>query len=184
MMNNTQKKYMLGVHVALVALMILVIILSYQNSELKKARQPLERAVISEGEQIDLSGLMIESGQFEPIGERTLLCIFSTSCPFCERNFIYWNQLWDLNSATTSIIAVSLSEQAKLGDFLKRVPVSLPIALPSDMEEFKRQNKLSFVPLTLLVDQNAVVKKSWRGLLDSISVKAIRDSLGDALQPN
>ncbi|GJQ20306.1 MAG: hypothetical protein HBSIN02_06610 [Bacteroidia bacterium] len=71
----------------------------------------------------------------------------------CFGGLIESPQLWDLNSAMTSIIAVSLSEQAKLGDFLKRVPVSLPIALPSDMEEFKRQNNLSFVPLTFLVDQ-------------------------------
>lgn len=97
----------------------------------------------------------------------TLLLVFSTECPFCERNMPEWRSLVgslrELGAEGPDIIALSLSSAADSTEFLSAHGVEVPVRLIDD--DALEDLGLMGTPATVGVRPGAATLDTWIGLL-------------------
>jgi hypothetical protein len=115
---------------------------------------------------------------FNPVGtKQSLLLVFTTTCPYCRKNWGTWESLLSvIDRDTVNIVLVPLSGEvddaylhAHLAD---RVP-TLGRLDPADEAHYR----MGTVPQTIVIDADGRVKKSWTGVLSSEDEQVIKNYL-------
>jgi thiol-disulfide isomerase/thioredoxin len=88
-------------------------------------------------------------------------------CPFCKETIPIWKDLVARVGMSVPIIAISLDSKDSTLAYAKNNDVSFPLAVPLDVGQFKKKNKISGVPLTLVRENTGKVLRLWLGKLDA-----------------
>jgi peroxiredoxin len=124
-------------------------------------------------EVIDPAGI---ASTLQPQGStKTLLFVFSTSCPACIGNIDNWNIL-DTTVSGSRVIGLSLDGIESTLPFVMAHSPSFDVYI-SRSKEFVLSYKVHSVPLTVLIDKDSKVIDSWSGVLTSDDIDEIRSLL-------
>lgn len=108
-----------------------------------------------------------------------LLLVFSSTCPACYANLPAWRQAMDAASHRVGLLAVGLQpDRLAAADYARRhLEGALPVT-PLDVRQFAGTFGIDFVPFTVLVDSNGVVRFAWQGSMDEKAVSLLTRALG------
>jgi thiol-disulfide isomerase/thioredoxin len=161
--------YSTFLHVAVIALAVQVTILSIQNKKLKEAPSATAPDQLKIGDTLVLDQLQpVEAGlRLDTTSSRQLVFIMTTLCPFCKETIPIWKDLVARVGMSVPILAISLDSKDSTLAYAKNNDVSFPLAVPLDVGQFKKKNKISGVPLTLVRENTGKVLRLWLGKLDA-----------------
>jgi len=166
-------------------LMIDVILLTIQNSELKttisnltqRQTEPLRR-----GEKVEPFKIQTLSGDtaeftYPDTTKRYLLFVLSTRCPHCEKNLPSWKDIAKSSNSDVHIFGISTDNFELTRQYASTKDIGFYIASIADTS-FGRKYKISGVPETILIDGNSTVEKVWIGELSEERVNEIKNLMG------
>lgn len=159
-------------YIALIGLVIEVLILAQQNKRLKTLSQNLNQAFISSallpGDRvpsfiaIDLNGGLVRIDYAEA-AKKTVLLVFSTECAVCEKNMVFWNDLFErADSSRYRIMGIAKNDLLELKLFSQNMNLKFPIRM-SDELSFWWSYKLFRLPQTILIDERGEAEYVWQG---------------------
>jgi thiol-disulfide isomerase/thioredoxin len=174
--------------VACVALCGLVIALAVQNRSLKGRVAQLETAVSTSGVPADVlkSGdalppfdLVAVSGEkirlpFDGSGTRTLLLVFSSTCPACQETFPAWNRL--LADGTPEGVRV-VGVQTDLAGGAAAEVATFPV-YGFDGSRPEGFSKIPYIPCAAVLDAKGKVEYVAFGVPDDGKVAELRQAVG------
>lgn len=179
-MKKTISLFNLFLYTTIIVLIGEVILLSYQNKSLKE-----EMALRSLGYSIQVGDsltvhefLNVRSNEaiadFKTMNDKfKLLFLFNSECPGCTHNVDPWKTIYQQVKTTTSVIGISSDENPdKALNYAKQHELPYDIYMPAQYDFFE-DNKISGVPLTLLIDSKGNIKGLWKGILNEINVRNI-----------
>jgi hypothetical protein len=174
--------------VACVALCGLVIALAMQNRTLKARAAELETAVamagvptevLKPGDVLPPLELVAASGEkirlpFDGSGTRTLLLVFSSTCPACQETFPVWNRM--LSDGMPDGIRV-VGVQTDLAGGAAAEVATFPVygfdgARPDGLK------KVPYIPCSAVLDAKGNVEWIGFGILDAGKVEELRRAAG------
>ena len=178
--------------VACLALAVLVLLLARENRSLKTLIASGGHASVADDpnalktgdtltpfEIIDGSGAKtrLEFGRGE---DRTLLLVFSVSCPACEKNMPIWTAL--LATAPPPSVRVVAIQTDKVGPAGEKSP-KLEQAFPFPVYAVGHPQpaplaKVPYIPATVVLDSKGVVIKAWFGVLSADQQHDLRKEIG------
>jgi peroxiredoxin len=180
---DMKKKEVIG-YVLMSFMLLEIVFLIAQNRQLKKqietvgSRQAADTLAVGQrASSIDFQALdgSSQSIEFKDPSKKYLLYIFSTTCPYCEKNMTNWNAIYSsVHASNLTILALSIRDLETTRKYYDQKRPLYPVAVPS--EKFEDEYKVHVIPKTLLIDQSGIVEKSWSGLLDSIHVAEVMKS--------
>jgi peroxiredoxin len=91
----------------------------------------------------------------------TVLYVFTPSCPWCRRNMNNVKHLTAQRANTFRFIGISLDEKG-LGAYVAQHGLTFPVYVDPAPED-RSAYHLGNVPHTLVISQDGIVLKSWRG---------------------
>jgi|ERR1041385_238082 peroxiredoxin len=164
--------------ISYIVIMILItetVFLIKQNKELKTTIKEMTASSIIEplqpGERVEpvkiqsLDKKISELTYNEP-QKKTLLFIFSTTCPHCEKNLPMWKSLVEHNNSNQcDVIGISIHQVDKTFDYVSSRNVNFITYSVSSDTSFSRKYKISGVPETVLLNGLGIVEKTWSGEL-------------------
>jgi peroxiredoxin len=172
--------------VGCVALAVCVIALAWQNLSLKRrlaspphADDQLPKLVA--GDVVLPFDLWTPEGQsvrvaFDGSEERTLLLVFSSTCPACERNMPVWNELLaGERSPGVRVLGIQTDLAAGAAPHADGPRCPIYSAGPRAAPPFDR---LPYVPATVVLDRAGRVRSAWFGILDATQQAELRRELG------
>lgn len=107
-------------------------------------------------------------------GRDLAVFIFSPACPFCARNWVNWQSLIEAtDSRNLEMVFVDLSGSAT-PEFIREHNLSRFTVINAVDPGLLNPYGLRFVPETLLIDRDRVVRGSWLG---ELTPKAMADIL-------
>lgn len=172
--------YQLVIHSLLVLLGILVWALANQNENLKQQlRNSAEKIFLKIGEQIenfevyDLHGnkqLFITNDTLD-IKEK-LLFFFTADCPFCTKNIENWKSLHATYGSRYEIYGIGIGNLDEINEYIKTNALPYKVVIPAS-KNFRKENKIGGVPLTVNISKSGVVKNVWIGTLDKTKIDEI-----------
>ena len=168
--------------VVCIALAALVLLLAWQNRELKGEQAAISAmqaapAGLAAGDPFPVLALLDASGgastlQFGEDEPRRVLLVFSTQCPACRDTLPIWSSLLEQPSPGIRVAGV------QLGGATDEVPfLPFPVYTPEDGGA-ALAGAIPFIPATLIVDGGGEVEQVWYGLLDEASQQALEEALG------
>lgn len=166
------------------SLVIEVVLLSKQNSELKSRLALLigdgKNSSVKPGEVVapfqatDFKGETTKIA-YNGVVDKTLLLIFSTSCGACELNLPNRPEIASqLIGDHRRIVGISLNPLAKTKEYVLKNNIKYPVFVSSDTS-FIKSYKLFAVPQTILIDGLGRIENIWTGVLDSLHVREVLD---------
>jgi peroxiredoxin len=167
--------YFITLHVIIVLLLILsiwlLIIINKYNEKMKTSNET--RFLLQEGDSLKIFRAKDLYGNEFIIPEKNkeyLLFIFSASCSSCVQNIIYWKNLERLcKNRNIKILGISISDNNRTKNFILENNINFTVIFPLE-ERFEIDYKIQGVPQTLLVSENGILKKIYRGILDENSI--------------
>jgi len=157
--------------VACLVLSALVVVLAWQNWNMKRALAQMHATEAPEGlaagdmlapfEVIDAEGAssLVEFGEGAP---RTLLLVFSSTCPACQRNLPIWKELLS-RPLPDSLRVVGIQTDAAEG---ASADPSLPFpTFRVDRSRGAPLDRIPYVPTTVVLDPQGNVVAAWSGVL-------------------
>jgi peroxiredoxin len=171
----------------IVGLVVAVLLLAFENRELKKRLTPPDTIVLKPGESVGPTRIVGLDGQeieitFDDPSMSWLVFVLSTTCPHCERNLPAWASIVEkAPSSGLSIIGVSIHnvEVTKRYFADKRVKFILYSAADTS---FDRMFKILSVPQTILLKPGGIVEKVWVGELGESTSHEIAKLLSRIMQ--
>lgn len=175
--------------VACVALAALVFLLGLQNRQLKQALADSLRDIpadaLTEGEMLEPPTLVDDPGEIRTVefgGEfsRTLLLVFSSTCPACEKTLPIWSEVIPeyLDSPGLQVIGIQLDRPAPGEDPGAMMTEAFPfpvLGITTDGHEALK--RIPFIPAAILVDRSGTVEKAWYGVPMEADLEALRAAL-------
>lgn len=140
---------------ALVIAAVFVAAVAGQTYYRAGAQVPGEPRIVKPQEQLSLPGVDFTKGQ------RTLLLVLRSSCPFCEKSMPFYSRMMATKSKDSQVVVVGGEDEKILNNYLKvhdvavdSIAVVTPESTPSQV-----------TPTAILVDRKGVVSNVWRGQL-------------------
>jgi peroxiredoxin len=162
---------------ACLALSVLVLFLARQNRQLKAtlaehAHTMTPGAVeFKPGDQVSPITVFADSGEKTNVtfggGEKkTVLLVFSSTCPACEQTLPVWKKLLADGAAPSIRIVGIQTDRVKATEGSAAV---VPQSYPFPVYGYERGKpdpleKVPYIPCALVVDEQGVVKKAWFGV--------------------
>ena len=173
--------------VACIALAVLVIVLARQNRQLKMGMGAVSAPqmppdALKTGDRVEPFVLVGEAGrkdrlEFTPNGPKTLLLVFSSHCPACEKTLPVWGEF--LASAKPSgfrTIGIETDRPGDAPDVSGIVPAAMGFPIFSvENPEPPVMRKLPYIPATVLLDGNGLVVRVWFGIPSKEQLDELRD---------
>jgi len=163
--------FTLALLVACLVLSGLVVVLAWQNWTMKRSLARLHAGEAPEGlaagdvvtpfEIVDADGISsrVEFGEGAP---RTLLLVFSSTCPACQRNLPIWKELLS-RPLPDSLRVVGIQTDAVDGT---STDPSLPFpTFRVDRSRGAPLDRIPYVPATVVLDPLGNVVAAWSGVL-------------------
>jgi len=180
--------------IACLALAVLVLLLARENRALKASLASGGHTSIANDpnalkagdtmapfDMIDASGAKtrLEFGRGE---DRTLLLVFSVSCPACEKNLPIWNALLvQAPPPSVRVVAIQTDKWSPTGEKSAALDPTFPYpvygigrAQPAPLA------KVPYIPATVVLDRTGVVIKAWFGILTADQQLELRKEIGIA----
>jgi peroxiredoxin len=182
--NDEQKKltkavvYQIALHTIIVVLAIETAVLVYQNNELKANDGMLIGEIKADvGFPLSEINSLMGSGQISD-NRGKLIYVFTTTCPYCERNLVRWNDIATVATANgLEVIGISLSSVEQTKAYANEHHVTFPIYVASNPKSFRSEHRIKGVPITMVCSKNQVVDKLWIGALDDDRTFQILDAV-------
>jgi peroxiredoxin len=106
--------------------------------------------------------------------EPYLFYIFSTSCPFCEKNIDAWSTLMEFGRQHgVDVVGLSMHDMEKTREYFTSRMVPYQVFSVNDTS-FAKRYKIFAVPQTLLINGDGRVERCWFGKLSREQVDEIR----------
>ncbi|MBZ5638958.1 MAG: hypothetical protein LAO51_09420 [Acidobacteriia bacterium] len=162
--------------VACIALAVLVLFLARQNRQLKTTMSSLAEThlpadALKTGDTVEPFVLLGVAGRKDrlevaPDGPTTLLLVFSTHCPACERALPIWNEFLAAGPpAGVRTLGIETDRPGKGPEVGGIVPASLQFPLFSvEQPNPPLMAKVPYVPATVLLDGHGRVVRVWFGI--------------------
>ncbi|HEV8539078.1 MAG TPA: TlpA disulfide reductase family protein [Bacteroidota bacterium] len=162
--------------IIIAGLTVEVVFLSIQNRQLKNVLK--SRTMISQveslkaGEKVEPLKIQTLEGEttvlsYNDPAKKYLLCVFSTTCPHCEKILPAWQTLAEKNNDNCFVIGISIHNVDETRKYVTAKKVGFYSVSASSDTSFNRKYKISGVPETILLDGNGKVQKAWVGELTS-----------------
>jgi hypothetical protein len=168
--------------IACIALAALVLLLAWQNRQLKEelasvSTMQMPPKGLAAGDLFPSLVLLEEGGEpttleFGEDEPRRLLLVFSTQCPACRDTLPIWNSLLENPPSGVQVAGIQLGGATDEFPFLP-----FPVFTPEDGGA-SLAGKIPYVPATLIVDPGGRIEQIWYGLLDEPSQQALGEALG------
>ncbi len=142
-----------------------------RSSETLKENDPVRMAIVRKVTSDSLEVKILNRKR------KTIIFVFSTTCPSCRRSIKYWNFIADsARYHGYDVFAVSVHDRLKTIEYSKSNPSDFPVYYAND-SSFRSAFKISTVPQTILISNDMLVKNIWIGLIDSLKMEEIARSL-------
>ena len=167
------------------ALLVVVVLLLRQNFAYRALLAQPTVSVPQPGERVDsfVSPALVGSvevlfGKQEE--RRTVLLFLSPDCRYCDAQMPYWRELVD-HADRERFRIVSVVRDSENSDEVQRYLAeggiaTLPTAFAS--AELRASLKLSSTPLTLVIDAEGIVERTWLGVWDPQADRSVRSYFG------
>jgi hypothetical protein len=111
-------------------------------------------------------------------GRPTLLIVFRSTCPACERNAATWKELGVAAQGKAGVVALNLEGPDVAEAWLRRQGI-LPdeLLLPTAPDQYVAAWSIGAVPLTIVTDGANIVRFAHVGVLSATQVAAARAAL-------
>jgi peroxiredoxin len=162
-----------------------VILLTRQNNHLKELLKGPTTEIfesIGPGDMAEPFTVKLMGGSIKEINyldstRNHLIFIFSTSCPHCENNLPFWRRIVQNNrDESITIVGVSIDSFEETQRYLSHKDIGFYICSLADTS-FKRKYKINGVPITILINRNGFVQKSWGGELTEEKVQEVQSAM-------
>ena len=191
---KTDKRIQILSMVVIAALACICVMLILQNKELKASSRnsilwPAKH--LEPGEKVE--PIMVQSLdgdtvslQYQKLGQKYLLFVFSTTCPHCENNLPVWNHLASLaeNKPGLNIVGISSERPEVLISFLHDKKPNFKIYSSAVDSSFSIKYGINGVPETMLIAGDGTVIKTWIGELQVKQSDEIQMLFWDAQEPS
>lgn len=135
-----------------------------------------ERSVVDPGETVGQAPSLLDAVTGDsisyPSGAATLLLVFRSTCPTCERAAPAWNRLAAGGAWETTAIGLE-SPQTAAVYAATHLPAAR-VAVPQDVDRFARRFRINVVPTTLVIDREGRLVARHAGPLGELDVQALR----------
>jgi len=154
-------------------LIVANLLLVQQNKQLKVSAGGVDRSLeLAPGKKLpplrglDLNGNSL-SFDYNAVGIKTLLLVFSPGCRACKENMASWKAIMNqLGRENYRMIAVSLKSEGA-HDYASRYGlIDIPVIAEIDPKDRVAYN-LVLTPQTILINPDGTTEKVWTGLIDS-----------------
>ncbi len=173
--------------VGCVALAACVIVLAWQNLSLKRqlgSATPagIDRAALSSGDLVEPFQVVTAAGEkvrvsFDEGQRRTLLLVFSSTCPACESNMPIWNEL--LAGERPALVRVlGIQTDLAAGGTPHSGGPPCPI-YAVDARARPPFDRLPYVPATVVIDREGRVRSAWFGVLGADQQAELRREISE-----
>lgn len=123
------------------------------------------------GETATLSELVSRGG---------VIAFLTTTCPYCKEMLPVWAQLSDQYAERgVPFVGVMLDTAEATAQYVTEESVEFPMWALTD--EATADLEVAIVPYTMLVEEGAVVRNTWSGVLDSTETAMLAAALDDEL---
>jgi peroxiredoxin len=173
-------------YVVILFLLVKMIVLILQNRELKSTINrltiPNTSESLKEGEKVEPFGVQtldssISQIRYDDTTKKYLFFVFSTTCPYCEKNIESWNSIVKSHhSDEWRILGISTHSFEPTMKYYEMNKIYY-IGVCADTN-FTRKYKVYGVPQTLMISGDGTVKKVYNGLLNQNQVDEIESMIG------
>lgn len=169
-------KMYLGISPIVIIIMTLQLIRVMQdNQTLKKEYAKISNtgnnlmATLNAGQKIEhikLPDLQGQTQEFPKTNQNTLIFVFSTNCPACQKNAENWNKIYSkVDKSKFYTLGLSISPKESTRSFASSKNFGFPVISLEGNDQYKEVLKLHRYPQTILVNNSGMVEKIWIGLL-------------------
>jgi hypothetical protein len=116
---------------------------------------PPPSRIVQLHERLNLPGIDFTKGQ------RTLLLVLRSSCPYCEKSMPFYSKMIAKRSPNSRVIVVGGESEQVLSNYLKLHEIAVDGVTTVTAASTPSQA----TPTAILVDRDGVVSNVWRGLL-------------------
>jgi peroxiredoxin len=170
------KLYFIFLHIVIVIFGIEIVILAKQNREMKDHAQSPSMEQVKIGDRLSFDSLILHTEESYPFnnGKSKILFLFSTTCPFCKENLGKWNNLYSTSkNPNIDILGISLDSKERTEKLILDSSIVFPVLVSPQIKWFSQKNKITGVPITLLVNDSGMVLKLWNGTLEDRALKEV-----------
>jgi peroxiredoxin len=182
MSNKRLGWYAIVLHAVLVIFCLLILLLARENRRLEERLVRAALAAVG-GPEIDdllpevpvteLDGIEAVLA-FDGQARETVLLVFTTTCPACQKNLEPWRDLHRRFGDRYRFVAVGLDPPEETRRFAEQHDLPYRVVVPADRSAFQRAYGIESVPQTLVVGADGRVKDVQPGVLP----QSYRDRLG------
>jgi peroxiredoxin len=171
--------YIIFLHMAVVGLAAEVFVLSAQNKKLKGSGNLSVFEALKVGDPFHLPALKAVQGNAVIHNEgRKLVFLFTTTCPWCKENIQNWKIIHEVaRTKNIEILGISLDDQEKSASYSTLNRLTYPVFTTDNREDFKKENQISIIPLTVLISPLGKVEGTWIGLLEGNHMQEIVNTI-------
>lgn len=102
---------------------------------------------------------------YSPDQPYRVLLWFSPTCPSCDENFLYWNDLYrDYDSDRIRLLGICSDDPSEAREAVEEYGLSFPVICLDDQAAIDAY-KGHTVPLTMLISPDGAIRKVWPGPL-------------------
>ncbi len=166
----------LGISPIVIIIMTLQLIRVMQdNQTLKKEYAKISTtgnnlmATLNAGQKIEhikLADLQGQAQEFPKTNQNTLIFVFSTNCPACQKNAENWSKIYSkIDKSKFYTLGLSISPKEATRSFASSKNFNFPVISLEGNEQYKQTLKLNRYPQTILVNASGTIEKIWIGIL-------------------
>jgi len=174
--------------VGCVALAACVVVLAWQNLSLKRqlvsaAHAGVDPDALAAGDFVEPFEVVTAEGArvriaFDEEQQRTLLLVFSSTCPACESNMPVWNVLLaGERPASVRVLGIQTDLAAGAAPHDGGPPCPIYAVGPPARAPFDR---LPYVPATVVIDREGRVRDVWFGVLGADQQAELQREIAEA----
>jgi len=177
------KLYGIFLHVALVALTITSLYGAHQNQKLRQRLDP-ETVQLEVGQQVKPVTVNSLDGDsrllsWDDTNPDRLLLVFTTSCPACKQNQVFWQSLHRTLDNDVEIVGISLDSPEATRIYREEHGLPFEVVVAADREAFASAYEISVVPFTFHIAGDGSVQGAWRGVLTDANLTEVEASISD-----
>jgi Redoxin len=117
--------------------------------------KPPEVRIVKPHERVNIAGVDFT------LGQRTMLLVLRSSCPFCEKSMPFYSKMMANRSQNSRVIVVGAETETVLANYLKLHDIAVDGVATVTADSTPSQA----TPTAILVDRDGVVNNVWRGVL-------------------
>jgi peroxiredoxin len=182
-MKQTKNKSQIVLLIVASALFICNGLLIFQNLKLQKIVDGSNPSAMKVGDILDniqvrnLDGNAANVDYLE--NNKTVLLFFKTSCGYCKSQLNYWKKLvLNANQKDYKIIAItSETDLNAIKNYSDDFGIKDWEILSVNLTD-SQKTKFTVTPITVVIDKNGVVEKSWIGLWQDNNIDSIEKYFG------